>query len=101
MTTLLPTQRTFERVAHLPLTVESYALQGLERPWSTEFTRRTTVVQLSGGGRTGAGEDVSYAPADHETFQAAGSVLELAGEYTLGSFSRRLDELELFPVAPM
>lgn len=101
MTSLLPTQRTFERVAQLPLTVESYVLRGLERPWSTEFTRRTTVVQLSGGGRTGVGEDVSYAPADHEAFQAAVSVLGLAGEYTVESFSRRLDELELFPVAPV
>ena len=55
---------------------------------------------LSGAGEAGVGEDVSYAPADHEAFQAAGPVLSLAGRYTLGSFAERLDELELFPVSP-
>jgi L-alanine-DL-glutamate epimerase-like enolase superfamily enzyme len=103
MTSLSPTQRrqrTFECIADLPLTIESYDLEGLARPWSSEFTRRTTVVQLSGGGETGVGEDVSYAAADHEAFQAAGAHLPLAGVYTLDSFSRRLDDLELFPVSP-
>jgi hypothetical protein len=46
------------------------------------------------------GEDVSYAPADHQAFQAAGPALPLAGRHTLGSFAERLDELELFPVSP-
>ena len=103
MTSLSSTQRrqrTFERVANLPLTIESYELEGLARPWSSEFTRRTTVVRLSGGGETGVGEDVSYAPADHEALQAAGAHLPLAGIHTLESFSQHLDELDLFPVSP-
>jgi len=103
MTSLSPAQRrqsTFDRVADLPLVIESYGLEGLKRPWSPEFVRQTTVVRLSGDGHTGVGEDVSYAPADHEAFQAMGPVLPLAGRHTIGSFSERLDELELFPVAP-
>ena len=103
MTSLLPTQqrsRTFDRLADLPLVIDSYGLTGLGRPWSPEFVRQTTIVVLSGVGEAGVGEDVSYAPADHEAFQAAGPVLSLAGRYTLGSFAERLDELELFGVSP-
>jgi hypothetical protein len=92
--------RTFDRLAELPLVVDSYSLTGLSRPWSAEFVRQTTLVVLSGAGETGVGEDVSYAPADHQAFQAAGPALPLAGRHTLGSFAERLDELELFPVSP-
>src|SRR5215208_1090386 len=93
-------QTGFGRLADLPLTVESYALEGLRRRWSAEFVRRTTVVRLFGAGQTGVGEDVTYTPADHEVLQAAGATLPLAGRYTLDSFSRRLEELELFAVQP-
>jgi hypothetical protein len=53
MTSLLPPQqrsRTFDRLAELPLVVDSYSLTGLSRPWSAEFVRRTTLVVLSGAG---------------------------------------------------
>ena len=89
---------TFSRLADLPLTVDSYALEGLRRRWSPEFVRLSTIVRLSGEGESGVGEDVGYTPADHEIFQAAGSTLALAGRYTVASFSQRLDELALFPV---
>jgi L-alanine-DL-glutamate epimerase-like enolase superfamily enzyme len=103
MTSLLPTQprsSTFDRLADLPLVIESYSLTGLSRRWSPEFVRRTTEVVLYGAGEFGFGEDVSYAPEDHEVFQAAGAVLPLAGRYTLGSFSELLDEVAVFPRAP-
>jgi hypothetical protein len=93
-------QTSFGRIADLPLTVESYALEGLRRRWSAEFVRRTTVVRLFGAGQTGVGEDVTYTPAEHELLQAAGATLPLAGRYTLDSFSQLLDELELFAVQP-
>jgi L-alanine-DL-glutamate epimerase-like enolase superfamily enzyme len=103
MTTLSPRHHrhsTFDHLAELPFTIESYDLVGLQRPWSPQFVRHTTVVRLLGGGEVGVGEDVSYAPADHEAFQAAGATLPLSGSFALGTFSERLDELELFPVAP-
>lgn len=103
MTSLSPTQQrtsTFDRLADLPLVIGSYTLTGLSRRWSAEFVRRTTEVVLYGAGEFGFGEDVSYAPEDHEVFQANGPVLPLAGRYTLRSFSERLDELTLFPRAP-
>jgi L-alanine-DL-glutamate epimerase-like enolase superfamily enzyme len=91
---------TFNQVADLALEVEDYALEGLSRPVSSDFTRRTTVIRLRGAGHEGQGEDVTYSGSDQEVFQGASATLPLAGSYTLREFSRRLDELELFPTPP-
>ena len=90
------TPATYGRLADLPLVVESYTLEGLSRPWSAEFTRRTTVVRLEGGGHVGVGEDVTYTPADHDNLAQPA----LAGSFTLATFCRRLDELDLFARQP-
>ena len=87
-------------VAGLPLEVESYELDRLERPVSSEFTRVTTVIRLLGGGEEGIGEDVVYDTADHDAQQEAGPTLPLAGGHTLDGFSRLLGELDLFPAPP-
>ena len=87
-------------VAGLPLEVESYELDRLERPVSSEFTRVTTVIRLLGGGEEGIGEDVVYDTADHDAQQEAGPTLPLAGRHTLDGFSRLLGELDLFPAPP-
>jgi L-alanine-DL-glutamate epimerase-like enolase superfamily enzyme len=91
---------TYELIRDLPVTIESYALEGLRQSFSPEFERRTTEIVLIGGGDEGRGEDVVYDPEDHERLQAAGPVHDLAGEHTLGSFAELLDGLDLFPVAP-
>jgi hypothetical protein len=91
---------TYERIADLPLEVERYELEGLGRRWSPEFERRTTVFHLHGGGHEGLGEDVCYHPDDHARQQELGPVLPLAGTWTLDSFSRHLDDLDLFPAGP-
>ncbi len=91
---------TYELIRDLPVTIESYALEGLRQSFSPEFERRTTEIVLVGGGEEGRGEDVVYDPEDHERLQATGPVLDLAGEHTLGSFSELLEGLDLFPVAP-
>src|SRR5205823_1392527 len=41
--------------------------------------------------------DVTYEAEAHDAQQAAGAVLELAGEWTFGSFSAHLGALDLFP----
>ena len=87
-------------VAGLPLEVESYELDRLERPVSSEFTRVTTVIRLLGGGEEGIGEDVVYDTADHDAQQEEGPTLPLAGRHTLDGFSRLLGELDLFPAPP-
>jgi hypothetical protein len=92
---------TYALLADLPLTVESYALQGLQLDVSAGFTRKTTVVHLSGGGHEGVGEDVVYDSDDQEKLQAAGAVQPLAGTWTLGDFCAHVDALDLFPEEPV
>ena len=88
----------YERVADLPLTVAGYELTDRQRDTSSGFTRRTTTVALQGDGETGRGEDVTYEPGDHDSLRAVSA--DLAGEYTLDSFSDRLDEIDLWPEPP-
>jgi hypothetical protein len=92
---------TYEAVAELPLAIESYELEPLELSFGREFTRLTTLVRLREGGHEGVGEDVTYDGLDHVALQHAGVPLPLPGSYTLDSFSRRLDELELWPSPPV
>jgi L-alanine-DL-glutamate epimerase-like enolase superfamily enzyme len=91
-----------DRIADLPLTIESVATERLERETSSEFTRVTTVFSLSGpdpgdgGTTTGRGEDVTYETEDHDRLAETG-LPDLTGDYTVGSFSERLADLDLFP----
>jgi L-alanine-DL-glutamate epimerase-like enolase superfamily enzyme len=80
-----------DRLAFLPLHVDSYELERLEQPVTRGFTRVTTVVHLRGGGLEGLGEDVTWYPEHHDREQQAGAVLPLAGSWTLESFSDALD----------
>jgi hypothetical protein len=80
----------WKRFARLPLQVESYELERLERRVTRGFSRVTTVVRLHGG-EEGVGEDVTWYAEAHDREQAAGSVLPLAGSWTLESFSSALE----------
>jgi hypothetical protein len=90
---------TFALVSDLPLVVESYELERLEQPISSEFTRVTTQIHLRGGEEEGIGEDVTYSGEDHDRMHAA-ERHPLAGEWTIASFSDHLEGLELFPEPP-
>jgi hypothetical protein len=92
---------TYERVAELPVEIESYELEGRELAFGDVFTRYTTLIRLRGAGEEGVGEDVVYDGIDHAGFQAAGGSLPLAGSHTIDSLSQRLDELDLFPDPPV
>ena len=79
---------TYDRIAELPLRVESYELERLEQTVSTgNFTRVTTVIRLRGGGEDGVGEDVTYDAKLHPPPRD----LPLAAEWTLASFSAALE----------
>src|SRR5213075_255990 len=91
----------FDQLADLPIEVESYELEGLERDVSSDFTRLSTVVHLHGGGEEGVGEDVVYDALDHIAFQDAGPVHDLSGRRTLGGFCELIHELDLFPAPPV
>jgi hypothetical protein len=81
----------WKRFAGVPLDVESYELERLERPVTRGFTRVTTVVHLRGAGEEGLGEDVTWFTEAHDREQAAGPVLPLQGSWTLQTFSEALD----------
>jgi hypothetical protein len=90
----------YDLVADLPLAVDSYALDGLERQVVPEFLLRRTVVRLRGAGHEGVGEDVTYDPDDQMGLQRGGSEFPLAGRFTLASFSELLGSLDVFPSGP-
>ena len=87
----------WERVKDLPLQIDEYALERLERDVSSQFLRVTTVIRMHGGGHEGVGEDVVYDVEPHDGQQQAGPVLPLTGAWTLESFSDHLATLDLFP----
>ena len=94
---------SYERIAELPLEVDSLGFEGRELEFGPEFTRATTLIELRGlDGETGVGEDVVYDEIDHVNLRADGpGSIDLAGSYTLDSFSKRLDEVDLWPTPPV
>ena len=92
---------TYSLVSNLPLEIDFYELEGLSVEVSPEFTRKTTVVHLHGGGEEGIGEDVTYAAEDQDALQSEGPTLPLTGSHhTIDSFSELLDRLGLWPSGP-
>src|SRR6185312_13829324 len=89
-----------EHLAALPLRIDDYALERLERDVSSAFTRVSTVIRLRGSGEEGVGEDVTYDAVDHDVLQSAGPVLAVAGARTLGEFCDHLEALDLWPEPP-
>jgi hypothetical protein len=89
----------YDALADLPLQIDTYTLEGRGRTIKAgefEMERLTTTIHLQGGGEEGLGEDVTYTPELQQAQQETGPVLPLAGSWTLDSFSRQLDGLDLF-----
>jgi L-alanine-DL-glutamate epimerase-like enolase superfamily enzyme len=91
----------FDKLADLPIEVERYELEGLERDVSSDFTRLSTVIHLHGKGEEGVGEDVVYDALDHIALQESGAVHDLTGPRTLREFCDLIHELDLFPSPPV
>jgi L-alanine-DL-glutamate epimerase-like enolase superfamily enzyme len=91
----------YDAIANLPLEVESYSLDGLERDVSSDFTRLSTLIRLAGGGHEGVGEDVTYDALDHVALQDAGAVHDLTAASTLGDYCELVEGLDLFPAEPV
>jgi hypothetical protein len=91
----------YDAVRELPLSLEEVVPEMVVKTVSSEFTRRTTIVRLcqnanlKSPGVEGHGEDVTYSEEEHQPYRFP--QLDLAGEWTFESFSKRLDELDLFP----
>jgi hypothetical protein len=89
--------RLYDRVADLDFRIDDYELERFERDTSSGFTRVSTVVVLHGDGETGRGEDVTYETDAQDAFHANDDGdLDVAGEYTVDSFSDRVGDLDLF-----
>jgi hypothetical protein len=58
----------YDAVRGLEVTIEDFATQRREAEVSSEFTRVTTTVVLSGRGESGEGEDVTYVAEAHDDF---------------------------------
>ena len=80
----------------LDLFVEDVRTERRSVSVSSDFTRVSTIVVLSGRGAEGRGEDVTYTAEDHEWFPA----LEPFGETTVGGFSASLEGIALFDREP-
>ena len=87
----------WNRIADLPLVVESLALEPLEAGAGAE--RVTTLVRLRGAGVEGVGEDVGLGE-DRETLMVAAPGLPLAGDWTLATFVEHLAGVELWAAPP-
>jgi hypothetical protein len=81
----------------LRVRIDGYAAERRELAVSKDFSRVTTTVLLHGDDETGEGEDVTYTPQDHDEFPVDEM---LAGTWTLGELSLRLNELTLWPDEP-
>jgi L-alanine-DL-glutamate epimerase-like enolase superfamily enzyme len=90
---------TFDRLAELPIRVESYELEDQDREYG-EFTRPSTIIHMRGDGNEGVSEDVVYTVLDHIAHRDAGPVHDLSGPKTLGKLCELVGELDLFAAAP-
>jgi hypothetical protein len=86
----------WRNLSELELALEGFATERRSLDVSSQFTRVTTTVVLSGDGAEGSGEDVTYTAGDHDWFPE----LQPSGKTTLGAFSAELDALQLFTGKP-
>jgi len=89
----------YDKLAALPIRVDSYELEDRDRELSPEFTRPSTIVHLRGDGQEGLGEDVVYTVLDHIAHRDAGPIHDLTGPSTLGEFCELAGGLDLFATA--
>lgn len=91
---------TYERVAELPVEIESWSMEGLAIRPSPDFERLSTVIRIEGAGETGFGEDITYEGLDQIALQDAGPTHDFRGARTVGEFCDLVGTLDLFPTPP-
>lgn len=87
----------YDEVADLPLRIDDVTVERCEMETSSDFTRVTTLISLSGNGKVGRGEDVTYEEDHHDHLIERGSPLAPSGRYTIDEFSALVGSTELFP----
>jgi len=86
----------YEALASLPVSITDCELRRLEGETTSDFTRVSTEIRLSGKGHVGVGEDVTYETSHHDALQRTGPP-PLEGECDVGTFSEIVGDLDLFP----
>ena len=86
----------WDQLRDLEVVIEDVATEKRSVAVSTQFTRVTTTIVLSGQGEVGRGEDVTYTAEDHDWFPR----LLPPGRATLGELGPQLDTLRLFQGEP-
>ncbi len=89
----------FATLAELPIAVESYELEGMDREYGS-FTRPSTIIHLHGGGQEGLGEDVVYDALDQIAHRDRGTIHDLTAPTTLGEFCELVSGLDFFGGEP-
>ncbi|WP_299235615.1 hypothetical protein [Natronomonas sp.] len=89
----------YERIADLPVTIESVDRRRYTADTTSGFERTTTEYRLSGDGVVGRGEDVTYATEAHDAL-AGTDPIDIVGEWTMEGLSAALDDVDLFPAPP-
>jgi hypothetical protein len=90
---------TYDRLAPLTVRIDDLAYERASMAVSSGFERVATTIVVRGGGHEGRGEDICYAPGDHDLFPQP-DTLGLGGAHTIASASQQLDGCELFTGAP-
>jgi L-alanine-DL-glutamate epimerase-like enolase superfamily enzyme len=89
----------WSRVADLPLTIAEHRLEAVATPAGPEYGRY--LLRLRGGGHEGIGEEIGGTMFDEGgTFAALAPALELAGTWTIASFSEHVAGFDLWPTPP-
>jgi hypothetical protein len=91
---------TFDRLAELPIEIDGYELESLDREFASGFERPSTLIRIRGGGTEGLGEDVVYDTLDHIAHRDAGPIHDLTGPRTIGELCDLVGGLDLFAGAP-
>lgn len=78
-------------LSELPLTIEAYEYGRIDPGEGFGEAHSTRTVRLTGAGHEGMGEDITLFLSEN------GPELDLAGEWTLGSFCEHLDALNQWP----
>lgn len=89
--------RLYERIAGLPLRIDSVELEPLDSGTYGGWVRHTTVVRFRGAGHAGEGEEVNYQEREQLAFRERAPAMPLAGSWSFERFSRALDAIDLGP----
>lgn len=82
------------------MALERVSLRGLSLGSGGGWSRETTVVELSGGGCLGEGEDVNYSVPEQQAFRVRVESFQMEGRGTLAEWSERFGSLPLFVDEP-